>query len=102
MPTGFLGPGRDRPTGIDVTRRDQDARRAAHSEERFSFRDLIPVELFAFASRQAALVWGDAKTPHVVAVDRECASLSRKREVRLQASLGDRSKLRRMRPADQP
>jgi len=36
MPTGFLGPGRDRPTGIDLTGRDQGARRAAHREERLS------------------------------------------------------------------
>ena len=102
MPTGFLGPGRDRPTGIDLTGRDQGARRAAHREERLSFRDLIPVERLAFSSRQAIAVGGDAKTSHVVGVDRECASLSRKREVRLEASLGDRSELGRMRPADQP
>ena len=102
MPTGFLGPGGDRPTGIDVTGRDHDAGCAAQREQRFSFHDLIPVKRLAFSSRQAAPVGGDAKTPHVVGVDRECASLSRKPEVRLEASLSDRSELGRMRPADQP
>src|SRR5205823_5621126 len=100
VPTGFLRPGRDRPAGIDVTRRDHDAPRAAHREERLSLRDLIRVERSAFASRQAALVGRDAKTPHVDGVDRERAVLSRKCEVCLETTLGDRFELWRMRAAD--